>query len=550
MVENMMFTLSAPAGKFAGKALSKGGKAALKGAEKFFKEEPVQPKNRVEPGFGQQETKATQQTQQAQGPSQQAQALFAENAELRKQIFATDDPEVKAQLREKIDQNYQKVLQSEKGLGGETISQEGRVPANEPILQNVGAAEVNKETQRISKARELPFPIQLSKDQATRHPADVRFAREKAKDPVLGQALQEKYANDNAQIQKNLDHFVRETGAEFTGVGPGELGDKLVKAVEPYKKQRKQKIGEAYDAARIAGEMSEKVPTQELSNFVKENYSAAKNAPVISSIRSEIKRLSKDGEITLNDLEELRKMVGVLSQDTGANSHYGGKAIKLIDKLTEGKGGDLYKEARKLNTEYMDEFHNTPAIKNLFATKPGTNGKARSIALEDVVDKSLIKGSLADVQDLFKTLDKTPQGKSIINEMRGFVAQKIKDEATKGVQLDINGLHYVSTKNLDTIITDLDKSGKLEFLFGKKGAEQYRILNDVTKDVQTVPQGTTNPSGTASTILAALGEMGVQGALTGVPAPYLTVGKHIYGKVQTKKQLNKINEFINYGKDK
>jgi hypothetical protein len=447
-------------------------------------------------------------------------------------------------------QNYQKVLQSEKGLSGETISQEGRVPANEPILQNVGAAEVNKETQRISKAKELPFPIELSKDQATRHPADVRFAREKAKDPVLGQALQEKYANDNAQIQKNLDHFVRETGAEFTGVGPGELGNKLVKAVEPYKKQRKQKIGEAYDAARIAGEMSEKVPTQELSNFVKENYSAAKNAPVISSIRSEIKRLSKDGEITLNDLEELRKMVGVLSQDTGANSHYGGKAIKLIDKLTEGKGGDLYKEARKLNTEYMDEFHNTPAIKNLFATKPGTNGKARSIALEDVVDKSLIKGSLADVQDLFKTLDKTPQGKSIINEMRGFVAQKIKDEATKGVQLDINGLRYVSTKNLDTIITDLDKSGKLEFLFGKKGAEQYRILNDVTKDVQTVPQGTTNPSGTASTILAALGEMGVQGALTGIPAPYLTVGKHIYGKVQTKKQLNKINEFINYGKDK
>lgn len=487
IVENMMFTLTTAAGP----GLAKG-KAGLKGAEKFVRgEQAVPPAKRIEPGFG----------QPAAG-----QAAVGE------------------------------------------VSQQGRVPANEPLLRNVGAAEVNKETQRISKAKELPFPIELSKDQATRHPADVRFARETAKDPVLGQALQEKYANDNAQIQKNLDHFVEQTGAEFTGVGHGELGDKLVKSIEPYKQERKQQIGAAYDAARISGEMAEKIPSQELANFVKDNYSASKNAPIISSINSEIKRLSKNGEISLNDLEEVRKMIGVLSQDSKSNAHYGKEAIKIIDKLTEGKGGDLYKEARRLNTEYMNEFENTPVVKNLFSTKPNTN--QRTIAIEDVVDKSLMKGSLADVQSLFNTLDKTPQGKAMINEMRGFVAQKIKDEATKGVQLDINGLPYVSTKNLDTIIKNLDKSGKLEFLFGKQGAEQYRILNDVTKDVQTVPQGTTNPSGTASTVLAALGEMGIQSAVTGVPAPVLTVGKHIYGKVQTKRKLNKINEFINYGKDK
>jgi hypothetical protein len=488
MVENMIFTLSSAVGP----AAAAKGKAGLRGAEKFVRGEPsAVPTKRIEPGFGQ--------------PT-----------------------------------NVQPAV-------GEVL-QQGRVPANEPLLRNVGAAEVNKETQRISKAKELPFPIELSKDQATRNPADVRFARETAKDPVLGQALQEKYANDNAQIQKNLDHFVEQTRAEFTGVGPGDLGDKLVKSIEPYKQERKQKIGEAYDAARISGEMSEKIPSQELANFVKENYSASKNAPIISSINSEIKRLSKNGEISLNDLEEVRKMVGVLSQDSKSNAHYGKEAIKIIDKLTEGKGGDLYKDARRLNTEYMNEFENTPVVKNLFSTKPGTN--QRTIAIEDVVDKSLMKGSLADVEALFNTLDKTPQGKVMINEMRGYVAQKIKDEATKGVQLDINGLPYVSTKNLDTIIKNLDKSGKLEFLFGKQGAEGYRTLNDVTKDVQTIPQGTTNPSGTASTVLAALGEMGIQSAVTGVPAPVLTVGKHIYGKVQTKKKLNKINEFINYGKDK
>ena len=72
----------------------------------------------------------------------------------------------------------------------------------------------------------------------------------------------------------------------------------------------------------------------------------------------------------------------------------------------------------------------------------------------------------------------------------------------------------------------------------------------MTKDLQTVPVGTTNPSGTASTLLAAMAEMGAQTAMTGVPVPIVMAGKHIYGQMQTKKKLGKIQEFIDYGKEK
>jgi hypothetical protein len=115
---------------------------------------------------------------------------------------------------------------------------------------------------------------------------------------------------------------------------------------------------------------------------------------------------------------------------------------------------------------------------------------------------------------------------------------------------DINGLPYVSTHGLNKIITDLDKSGKLELIFGKSGAETYRTLNDVTKDLQTVPVGTTNPSGTASTILAAMGEMGLQTAATGIPLPAVMIGKQIYGTIQGKRKASQIQDFINYGKEK
>jgi hypothetical protein len=421
----------------------------------------------------------------------------------------------------------------------------------EPAMAGVGAAEVPVVKNRIERAKELPIPIELSKDQATRNPADVRFARETAKDPVLGGQLQAKYADDNAKIQANLDKFVNDTGAEFTGAAPGEMGQMLVNTIEPVKKARYSQIENSYTKARDAGHMSEPININKLENYVEKHRAEAINAPVLSSVEQKLKSLTENGkigQIPINDIEELRKMTNTLAQSSGPNAHYGKEVIKLIDNLTENKGGELYKEARALNTAYMKEFENTPVLRQITAMKPG--GQERVVAIENLVDKTMLKGPGDQVKQLFGSLEKMGEsGQKMTQELRGAVAQKIKDEATKGVGRDINGKPYVSTQALDKIITDLDRSGKLEFIFGKKGAEYYRTLNEVTKDLQTVPVGTTNPSGTASSILAALGEMGAQTALTGVPVPVVAIGKHLYGKHQTKKKLNKISEFVNYGKE-
>jgi hypothetical protein len=419
----------------------------------------------------------------------------------------------------------------------------------ETPLTGVGAASVTDQKLRAERARELPIPIDLSKDQITRNPADVRFARETAKDPVLGQQLQEHYANQNSLIQKNLDHMVESTGAEFTGLNQVELGKKLFDVVEPARALRKNQITQAYNRARQLGEMNEPVNISALQNFVKSHEAEAINAPVIKSLEVKINSLAKNGQISLNDLEEVRKMVGRLSQDTATNATYGRQINKMIDSLTENKGGNAYKQARKLNADFMTEFENTPVMKNITALKNG-NSTQRKVAIEDLIQKSVIGSTRDDTIRLFDSLSKMgPEGQKMVNELKGAVAQKIKDQATKNVQLDINGKPYVSTAALNSIITDLDKSGKLELLFGKKGAEHYRTLNQVTKEIQTVPQGTTNPSGTAATLLATMAEMGAQTAMTGVPVPVAMIAKHVYGKHQTNKQLNKVSEFVNYGKE-
>lgn len=422
-------------------------------------------------------------------------------------------------------------------------------PIKAVVPGSAGAAAVGEENLRIQRARELPIPIDLSRDQITRNPSDVRFARETAKDPVLGQPLQEHYAKQNDLIQKNLDHMIEETGAEYSGLNPVELGKKLVDVVEPKRAERKIEIRKAYNEARAAGEMNEPVSITPLLEYAKSHEAEALNAPVIKSLEMKISSLAKDGNLSLNELEEVRKMVGRLSQDTATNATYGREINGLIDNLTQDKGGHLYKEARKLNADFMTEFENTPIMKNITALKKG-NSTQRAVAMEDLIQKSVIGSTLDDTQRLFSSLNKMgPEGQQMVNELKGAVAQRIKDQATKNVQLDINGKPYVSTPALNSVITDLDKSGKLDLLFGKKGAEHYRTLNQVTKEIQTVPKDTTNPSGTAAQIGAMLAEAGTNFALTGVPAPVATVGKMLYGQHQTKQKLTKIKEFVNYGKD-
>ena len=414
---------------------------------------------------------------------------------------------------------------------------------------SVGAAGVDVQTQRIQRAKELPFPYDnlMEKSQITRDPADVRFARETAKDPVLGKQFQERYAAQNEMLQKNLDFFAEKTGSEKLGLPPADFGKSLAELVSANKKQRKDEVSLAYQAARDAGETAELVDIKPLQKWVLQNRSSAKNAPVIDTINSEIKRLSKDGKISLNDIEEIRKTINDVYNLSPTNATFGGRAITVIDNVTEGKGGDLYKQARSLSKAYKTEFQETPALSKITAMKGKTT--QRQVAMEDLVDTVMLKGTGEDVRQLFDSLNRMgPEGQAMMNDLRGYVAEAIKNQATKGTQLDINGKRYLDTKALDTIITNLDKSKKLEFLFGKKVAEQYRTLNDGVKDLQTIPRDTTNPSGTSAQLLASLAEMGGQYAMTGIPLPVLTGGKKYLDYRKQQKQLNKINEFLNYGK--
>ena len=58
-------------------------------------------------------------------------------------------------------------------------------------------------------------------------------------------------------------------------------------------------------------------------------------------------------------------MVNRVSGSTPTNMAFGKDIIGRIDASTEGKGGDLYKSARKLRSAYAREFENVGVIDKL-----------------------------------------------------------------------------------------------------------------------------------------------------------------------------------------
>ena len=427
-----------------------------------------------------------------------------------------------------------------------------------PNLRSVGAAELSAGQLRQAKAHELLDPIDLSRDQYTRNFKDVNWAREKAKDATTGEPLRQKYASDNQKLINNLDLEIEQTGAQKTGIDRGELGQELNNVVDKYQKNRYQQVKDKYTEADTAGETLQQVPYKSVLDYI-DNIEAKRPTqydqnPILKMVKEDLKANDPNGTgaINLRQYEDIKQLINAETEYGTSNGFHGSKIRSAIDEATKDAGGTLYKEARSLNSRYMKEFEENPAIRDITAIKKGTT--ERKIAVENLVEDSMLKGPRSRVEELFKTLENAgPEGQAMINELRGVVAEQIRSEAVKGVGRDINGNPIVSPTGLNNVIQKLDKSGKLDLIFGKKGAERYRTLNDVAIDVKTVPEGSVNYSGTASQlknlVVPIVTDLGAS-AMAGVPLPVTLGGTMAYKYVKGRKEANKINEFLNYGKDK
>lgn len=437
--------------------------------------------------------------------------------------------------------------------GANRLVQVVKRPANR--LAGVGAAATPEATIRMQRAADLPVPIRLTKGQATRDFTDQQFERETGKLPE-GAPIRRRFAEQNEQVVQNIDAFIDETGAQAPDLRT--LGKTVVEATNSRKAMKKAEIKQAYDEARTAGHMADEIDLTKLSEFIEGNRTKAELAPIITTVEKILKKHAKivggDRDALMNprpkrtvmDLdasEDLRIAIGKLAQPGTPNVVYGIEAKKIIDAATEGKGGDLYKQARRQFENYSNEFKNRDVIAKMLRTKPGT--KDRAVAFEDVLDHTVFKGPMDDVRHVRRTLQTAgPAGEQAWKELQGGTLNKIKKTILSNTARDQNGNSIVSPAKLDKLVEALDDDGKLDFIFGKQGAQKIRDLNDLAKDVYTAPPGSVNTSNTSTALMAAL-DLSAS-AFTGLPLPIATAAKFGVKKVKSRALGKKVEKSLNY----
>ena len=420
----------------------------------------------------------------------------------------------------------------------------------QPTMAGVGAAATPETVTRTQMAGQLRVPVQLSKGQAERELGQQQFEIETPKiSPELGKPLVEAQARRNDAILQNFDAFVDATGKETFGLEP--TGRVVVEALNKEAQKVKAKIGQTYKQAKEAGETEQPVSYAPLRTFIEEQTPTvrAKIAPVLDVVNEQLTKNDpkSTGQISINAIEDIYTLINKMYEPNTPNASYGRDLRNIINTLTEGQGGKLYQEARKLRQEYAQRFENIGAVDRLLSTK--RNSSDRVVAFNDVFQKSIINGTLDDVKNLGYALKKSGnQGLQALRELRGQTIEYLKDRVTQSIDTDIYGNAVVSPAKFKSAVRELDQDGKLDYLFGKKGAQEIRDLMETTILVNAPLKGAANYSNTASAVIRGLdminrspiGKIPVVGSLT----------KYSFEKAQEKALKQKIQESINYSPSK
>ncbi|MGE5623006.1 MAG: hypothetical protein ACM3WS_07625, partial [Bacillota bacterium] len=234
-------------------------------------------------------------------------------------------------------------------------------------MGSVGSAGTDMATQRRTLANDMPVPIELTKGQATRDPAQLKFEVETAKMPDHGAPLRQRYVEQNEAILRNFDAWADMTGAEAPNLRA--VGEAVDKALVEKAKRDKAKIRVAYKNAEKAGELAAPVSLDNVIDYLNSSVPDAETAPLLKAARGHAISLGiaedhggvlvplKDKPapfsslmnepgatpgVSLKTAEDFRKAINRATDYEPTNIRQAAILKGLIDQATENAGGDLY----------------------------------------------------------------------------------------------------------------------------------------------------------------------------------------------------------------
>lgn len=439
-----------------------------------------------------------------------------------------------------------------------------------PQGSTVGAAAVDQATLRQALAQDLPVKPEMTLGQLTRDENQLSFEQNIARTEE-GAPIRERYADQNAAINQNLDVFIDQTGGELSTLR--DVGVSVDAALQKQMMADKNRVRAAYAKAEKSEEANtpvdlnvklsevdgalvraadDAVDAMSITDYLN-SQPELPTAPIVGVAKTTGEKLGifsrdADGNLVSNNpsikqLEKWRQEINANTNIEAPNVRQATILKNYIDAHIEPSAGSLYKSARLERKRFGDKWENNAIIKSLTSLKKGTED--RSVAFENVQKKIVQDGSLDDLRKVKRTLlTSGEEGKQAWKEVQAATLREIKDLANKSVATNARGETVISPAALNKAITNLDKTGKLQYLFGQDGANKLNALNDVAKALMTVPPETmVNRSGSGLMIAAAV-DMIMSGA-SGFPAPVATAMRTAINHIKDRKIRKRVEKALN-----
>jgi hypothetical protein len=381
-------------------------------------------------------------------------------------------------------------------------------------------------------------PTALTKGQATRDPELLR-QEELLSGTKEGKAIRDLHVEQNRAIIENLEDLKSRAGpksVKLEDIGRRVAGEKpagertgIEGALAMKERKSADRVNKLYDQVRASPENNMPVDPKPVIDWLTENNASAASAKSIESMENQLKKwgamkLDAAGnpvavrQLTIGEMEELRKKTNVLGKNGGADGHFMGELRSVIDRTTEGAGGDFYKGARAARKAHAMEFEEPRAIAQLLDSRSRTD---RKVALEDVWHKTVIGGSIADLQRVRETLLSSTDrrvrdaGRKAWRDLSANSVDYIKEEATKGIAPDASGNKVVSPSQMKNAMNRIGRP-QLELLLGKSGLAELDNVLKFAQDVKTMPP---NKAGSTTTpnLMAMAALEGVKKHIFNVP---------------------------------
>lgn len=362
--------------------------------------------------------------------------------------------------------------------------------ADVSAIKGLSAAETPEATIRQMTAAGLREPVPLTRGQVTQSPTQLEFEKTVAKKfpETVGRPLVEQKEKAGEAIFRNFDKYIDATGAEKADMElVRSVGGAVDKALVEEAKKAKFKVDAAYTAARQSPEAKTLVSYENVLNLIEEYDPVTRSelAPILNAVEASLKKLDPDntGTVFLGDLQRVRERINKLAQPGTPNYAFGKQIKEELDKIETASGGEKFRKARELRTREAKYFENASYVSDLLAKKPGTTD--RKVALDDIFKHSILDGSLEDTRAIGVVLKKGgPEAQQAWKELQGLTLAKMRDEADDLFQKVRRGQSPdAPLRSFQTRVRELDRSGKLDYLFGTKGAQEIR---DTISTVETV----------------------------------------------------------------